>query len=197
MSKAPLSPCSISLCHVRLVAAAGLLLAPLLAHAQWQNGGRASHQARYLHAAHAVFSSRTDNDTNSLSALAQLRAHNQDTGARGALLYATAGLPAQAEALISAPGNRAAAPAIWLQIAQTFYENDNYDGTERVLLRMPPQPPARAAHRRASLLARTLLQQQRYDEAALPLAVLEQFGEISAIDHFNLGIAWLRAARAS
>lgn len=171
----------------------GLCSAAFQANAQWHNAQQSTDQAKKLHAAHAVFTSRTQSDVNSLSALAQLRAHAGDTNAHAALLYAAADLPQRAEALISAPGNRSADPAIWVQIAQRLYNNGDYAATERLLLRMPPQPPARVARQRADLLARTLLRAQRYDDAALPLAALEQFGDLSPIEHYNLGIAWLGA----
>lgn len=176
-----------------LIAAFGLCLATFNANAQWQNAQQSTDQARKLHAAHAVFTSRTQSNVNNLSALAQLRAHAGDTNAHAALLYAAADLPQRAEALISAPGNRSADPAIWVQIAQWLYKNGDYAATERLLLRMPPQPPARVARQRADLLARTLLRAQRYDDAALPLAALGQFGDLSPIEHYNLGIAWLGA----
>ena len=170
-----------------------LLLVPLCAAAQWQSTSRSADKSAHLYAANALFKAKTQNRFSTLSALAQLQTQPSKYASRAALLFAAVGLPQQAEASMLAAPISADTSSVWLTIAQTYYDSGDFAATERVLVRMPPQSLSPVAQQRASLLGRTLLRQKRYDEAALPLAATQQFGQLAPIDQYNLGIAWLGA----
>lgn len=170
-----------------------LLAAPFLAGAQWQRSTLDAINAAKLRSAHALFVSRTQSEPTTFEELARMRAHKRDVGVRAAALYAATGLPQQAEAALAPVHGDAGASTVQIAIARSYYELGDFRAAERVLVNMPQQLVPREAQQRASLLGRVLLQQQRYDEAALPLAALQQYGEISPLNRYNLGIAWMGA----
>lgn len=161
--------------------------------AQWQNQDQTTTAATSLHAANAVYIAQTQNDAVTLTTLAQLRAHQRDHGIRAALLYAAANLPQQAEAALAGAGPHADTGPARLAIAHAYYLSGDNAAVMRLLLNTAATLPKVLAQQRASLLARVLIRQKRYDEAALPLAAAEQLGDLPAIDRYNLGIAWLGA----
>lgn len=172
---------------------AGLILYTSIAVAQWQSSDQDAAAAARLHTANAIFIAQTQNSAATLTSLARLRAQQRDHGARVAVLYAAASLPQQAEVALAgaAPGTDTA-PAR-LAIAHAYYLHGDNEAVLRILRNMANTLPTALAQQRAALLARVLIRLKRYDEAALPLAAVEQLGDLSALDHYNLGIAWLGA----
>lgn len=143
-----------------------------------------------LYRAHARFLAATGEEA---AALAALRARGVHGGPLLATIYAERDLIAAARRELAGHQRDPAASDAWLALARAHYRAGEPRRTERVLLQMTRNLDAAAAHERASLLARALLRQKRFDEAALALAGQRRRGELTPIDRYNLGVAWLGA----
>lgn len=164
------------------------------AHAAGEPATEAEDPAAALHRAHARTLVATGHP---FEALATLRLHGADQGPLLARVYAELGLPASAEELLEGHRRDKEASKAWLALGQAYYRQGDYPRAEHALLQMPRNPSDDDARARASLLARTLLRQGRFDEASLALAAQRRRQELPPIDRYNLGIAWLRAGDAT
>lgn len=163
-----------------------LIAAALLAAGVATAGGDADD----LYRAHARFLAATGE---AAAALATLRARGIHGGPLLATIYAERDLIAAARRELTGHRHDPAASDAWLALARAHYRAGEPRRTEQVLLQMTRNLDAAAAHERASLLARALLRQKRFDEAALALAGQRRRGELNPIDRYNLGVAWLGA----
>lgn len=171
----------------------GVFTLPGSAFAQWQNDISTETPAQALHGAHAIYNLHTENSIGSLKILAQLRKRQHSQRLTTALHYAAAGLPRIAEAITAKASGNPLAAKTWLAIAQSYYRQHDFAAAQRILAGMNTQTEVPLRNARASLLARCLLHQGQFDDAALSLAASRQFGEISRLDRYNLAIAWLGA----
>lgn len=127
------------------------------------------------------------------TALLALQSRSITTGPLAAQLYIKAGLlqPA-ANALRKWPDKKSTMP-VWLALAQAQYRAEKWSDAEHSLAQTPTFLPAESDQQKASLLARSLLHQNRNDEAARVLDAAVNRLSLGGVDKYNLGVAWLRA----
>lgn len=127
------------------------------------------------------------------TALLALQSRSITTGPLAAQLYIKAGLlqPA-ANALRKWPDKKSTIP-VWLALAQAQYRAEKWSDAEHSLAQTPTFLAAEPDRQKASLLARSLLHQNRNDEAARVLDAAVNRLSLGGVDKYNLGVAWLRA----
>lgn len=146
--------------------------------------------ATALHHAHARWLAATGDP---VAAAATLRSHGIQDGPGLARLYAELGLTEAARGLLAQHQRDPAATAAWLALGEAHYRLGEYVRAEQALLQISRNIDDGVAGKRASLLARALLRQGHFDEAALALAGQRRREELLPLDRYNLGVAWLRA----
>lgn len=165
-----------------------LVLAPCIQPPAWAQGNAS------LAEKHEQFLAATGQ---TMSALAHAQARGANQGPHIALLYAALDHPEKAETALQGWQKNAEADTAWLALAQAQYTAGQTQAASRSLAKTTNFLPQFLAEKKSSLLARSLLDQQRNDEAADVLLAQRQQWALSDIDAYNLGVAWLRAGDAA
>lgn len=131
------------------------------------------------------------------TALLVLKSRSIANGPLAAQLYTQTGLLQPAVRALQKWPDKKAATRAWLALAKAQYKTRKWRDAEHSLTQMPTFLPAEQDQLKTSLLARSLLRQNRNSKAARVLESARDRLTLTGVDNYNLGIAWLRAGEGA
>lgn len=116
-------------------------------------------------------------------------------------LYASYGMPAEAETLFNQLLSESVAPElasrVWLHLAEIYYRNQRYDDAMALLDTHLSTVPEDVSDSYRALRTRLLMKLQRYEETAPLLAELDRNPSLSGYLRYNLAVSRINAGQGS